>query len=121
MHGDFLKETVPIQILTSEEKPIIPINLAFLGLDVLGIHLKKGDEWLYGVYRDGQKIGFLYEGGKMSREDQELYARRYLPDLINTLHYFKEKFKGKIGYYFSYADMYAVVGFCGNKNIIERQ
>ena len=87
-----------------------PINLAFLGLDVLGVQLKKSDEWLYGVYRDNQLLGYLYEGGQMTKEIQDKYAKQLIPEKLNTLSYFISKYQNKVGYYRSRADSFVFVG-----------
>jgi len=99
----------------------LPINLAFLGLDVLGVHLKRGDQWLYGIYRGNDLIGFLYEGSGMSKEDQGKYSRRLIPQKLDTLNYFKKVYKDRVGYYFSYAENYSVVGFLEDKKVIQKQ
>jgi hypothetical protein len=120
--SDSLKETTLLaRIVTSENDEPLPLNLAFLGLDVLGVHLKKSNEWLYGIYRDNQFLGFLYEGSEMSKEDQALYARRLIPEKLDTLTYFKKEYKDRVGYYFSSAEAYTVVGFLEDKKVIQKQ
>ncbi|WP_418124284.1 hypothetical protein ACNFU2_06580 [Chryseobacterium sp. PTM-20240506] len=112
--------TVPAKILSSNDKDPLPINLAFLGLDVLGVHLKKSDEWLYGIYRSSQLLGFLYEGSEMTKEDQGKYARRLIPEKLDTLDYFKKEYSGKVGYYFSYAEAFTLIGFLEDKKVIQK-
>ncbi|WP_313091880.1 hypothetical protein [Chryseobacterium flavum] len=107
-----------MQILTCNNTDPLPLNLSFLGLDVLGVHLKKSNEWLYGIYRENNYLGFLYEGSNMSKEDQAKYARRLIPEKLDTLDYFKKEYSGKIGYYFSYAEAFTIVGFIEDKKVI---
>ncbi|MET3035844.1 hypothetical protein ABXT08_07075 [Chryseobacterium sp. NRRL B-14859] len=113
--------TVPAKILTSEDNEPLPLNLAFLGLDVLGVHLKRGNEWLYGIYRENRLLGYLYEGTEMSKEDQAKYARRLIPEKLDTLNYFKKEYKDRVGYYLSYAEAFSVVGFLENKKVIQKK
>ena len=111
---------IPARILSFIDDQPLPINLAFLGLDVLGIHLKKSDEWLYGIYRENNLLGFLYEGDGMSKEDQAKYARKLIPEKLDTLNYFKRTYQGKVGYYKSIAETYSFVGFLNDKNVISK-
>lgn len=113
--------TAPAKIVTCNHDEPLPINLSFIGLDVLGIHLKKSNEWLYGIYRDNKFLGFLYEGSEMNKEDQAKYARRLIPENLDTLNYFKKEYKDKVGYYFSSAEAYSVIGFLDDKKVIQKQ
>lgn len=82
--------------------------------------MKKSNEWLYGIYRENNFLGFLYEGSGMSKEDQALYARRLIPEKLDTLNYFKKTYEGKVGYYKSAAEAFSFVGFLNDKNIIAK-
>lgn len=111
---------VQMRIVTFENGDLMPLNLAFMGLDILGVHLKKSNEWLYGIYRDDQFLGFLYEGSEMSKENQALYARRLIPEKLNSLNYFKKEYSGKVGYYFSKSENFASIGFLNNQKVISK-
>lgn len=56
----------------------------------------------------------------MSKEDQDLYARRLVPPKLDNLNYFKKEYKDRVGYYFSYAEAYSIVGFLEDKNVIQK-
>lgn len=62
----------------------LSFQCAFLNLDLIGIRLRKSYEIVIITYRGAKKTGFMYEGGKLTKEDiDEVYGD--VPEDYNEL------------------------------------
>jgi len=109
-----------MQILSYNEEPLT-LNIAFSGLDIIAVRMKKSNQWLYGIYRANKRLGFLYEGEGMSLEDQLVYANVLLPEDKANINYYVQKFKDRAAYHESLAENFVQIGHNENTHVIQKK
>lgn len=113
-------EKVPAEIFFKKKGDFLFFQQVFEGLEIIGLHLLKKDEWIHGVYHGANRIGYLYGGNTLSMEQQIKIMRQYIPNDWNRLQEYVKQYAGKIDYHLCRNDLYRIVGKLENREIIQK-
>ncbi|KFC19345.1 hypothetical protein [Chryseobacterium sp. FH1] len=109
---------IPVTLLASKDYGFINFHIALADYEIVGAHLLKSDEWIYGLYFGANYYGYLYLGEKLTLEQQMNCIRDYLPKDRNELTNFKVLYNKRIDYYESTADSFVIAGEINNRKVI---
>lgn len=113
-------EKVPADIFLKKTGDFLFFHQVFEGLEIIGLHLLKKDEWIHGVYFGARRIGYLYDGETYSLEQQAKIMQQYIPANYNQLQDFVKQYAGRIDYHKCRNDLYRIVGKLENKEIVQK-
>lgn len=95
-------------------------HMAFEGHEIIAAHLKRKDDWVYGIYLGATKVGFLYPGHKLTVEQRLKCFTDYFPADRNNLPEKIKVYAGEINYHTCENDAYCIIGEHNEKNIIQQ-
>ncbi|MEC5157084.1 hypothetical protein RCH13_000983 [Chryseobacterium sp. MP_3.2] len=110
---------VPAQIHFKKTGGFLFFNMLLEGLDVLGVHLKKSDEWFFGLYHGGTYNGYLHFG-EIPKEDHQKLCDQFFPMDRNNLQSFIKINQGRLEYHESASESWRFIGELENKKIIQK-
>lgn len=111
---------VPAMLSMTKEHGFLHFNLAFANFEILAAHLLKSDQWIYGIYHGPNYYGYIYYGDSLTLEQQLSCVRDFLPQDRNKLSELEKQFKGRIVYYKSTTDAFAILGEYEGKTVIRK-
>lgn len=111
---------VPAQIHFKKAGGFLFFNMLLEGLDVLGVHLKKTDEWFFGLYHGGTYNGYLHFGD-IPKEDHQNLCEEFFPMNRNDLQSFINTHQGRLEYHESAPESWRFVGELDKRKIIQQK
>jgi hypothetical protein len=111
-----MQKTIKPLFVPGTEIPV-SFQFALCNVDVLKVESRKNKESIIVLYIGATKVGYIYEGDKLSKQKQFEIFRDYAPDDKNDLRDFKIKFSERINYYSAQPDSYLMV----SEKVVEKQ
>lgn len=111
---------VPAQIHFKKAGGFLFFNMLLEGLDVLAVHLKKTDEWFFGLYHGGTYNGYLHFGD-IPKEDHQNLCEEFFPPDLNNLQKYVDVNQGRLEYHHSAPDSWRFVGELDKRKIIQQK
>ena len=118
-HSSNIKK-VPAEIFFKKKGDFLFFQQVFEGLEIIGLHLLKKDEWFHGIYLGARRIGYIYDGDAYNLEQQAKIFQEYAPANYNRLQDFVKQYAGRIDYHKCRNDMYRIIGKLEDKELIQK-
>ncbi len=120
---DFLEENqkkVPAEIFFKKSGDFLFFQQAFAGLEILGVHILRFDQWFYAIYHGARRVGYIYDDDHYNLDEQKTIVENYIPENANHLQDFVVKYTEKIDYHKCRNDTYKIVGEITGKELIQK-
>ncbi|GEM_PF-2149022 len=110
---------VPAEILFRKGGTFLHFHLIFQGLDIVGVFMRKSEEWFFGIYHGGTRTGYLHFGD-IPHEKHAVILEDLLPTDRNTLSEFISRNADRVDYHTSTTEAFRYIGELDEKKIIQK-
>ena len=111
-----MQKTIKPLFVPGTEIPV-SFQFALCNVDVLKVESRKNQESIIVLYIGATKVGYIYEGGKLSKQKQFEIFQTLAPENKNDLKEYIRLYQDKVNYYTVQPDNYVFIA----DNLVERK